>query len=117
MTRQTLIGALVSGAGLTLLALALPAGADVVDDLEDIGPDCTPVFSRVIGGVTVTISTASGFNLTARTYYDGTCLAFDGHEGAITHRLIGEVSLAGGSFQAVPPTEGVSPQRRCSSSN
>jgi len=40
----------------------------VVDDLESIGPDLTPVTFRIIGAVTVTISTATGHDLLARTY-------------------------------------------------
>ena len=49
-----------------------------IDDLEDIGSNCAPVTIRVIDGVTVTISTQGGYPITARTYYDSTCLAFLG---------------------------------------
>ena len=65
-----------SGYGIDDLVLV---ASTPVDDLEDIGPDCTPVTIRIIDGVTVDISTAGGSDMTARTYYDGMCLAFAGH--------------------------------------
>ena len=52
-----------------------------IDDFEDIGPDCTPVTTRVIHGVTVTISTHGEYPMTARTYYDSVCWAFMGVSG------------------------------------
>lgn len=51
-----------------------------VDTLEDIGPDGTEVASRVIDGVTVTISVTTG-SMEARTYYDDTPIAFGGAGG------------------------------------
>ena len=51
----------------SLCTMAAPALAGV-DDLESIGPDLTPVTTRIIEGVTVTISTAQGSDLLARTY-------------------------------------------------
>ena len=82
MTVQRLMAVLGMAAGLVLFGAVPPATADVVDDLEDIGPDCEfVVTTRVIGGVTVTIFTQGETSMTARTYYDGTCLAFGGYDG------------------------------------
>jgi hypothetical protein len=57
--------------------IAVEAGTD---NLEDIGPDGTTVTTRVIDGVTVTITTAGGTPLLARTYTEGTA-AFLGAGG------------------------------------
>ncbi len=67
---------------LPLLFLAGPVSAQTVfvDDLENIGANWTPITTRVIGGVTVTISTAAG-TMTARTYFDSTSYAFTGAAG------------------------------------
>lgn len=74
----------VSGmvAGLALFAAVRPANAQVVDDLDNIGEDCSSVTTRVIGGVTVSISTQAGYDLTARTYDDSECRAFSGLNNA-----------------------------------
>jgi hypothetical protein len=63
-----------------LLAIAGAVAAGF-DSLEDIGPDCTVVGSRIIDGVTVTISTHGGYGMVACTYYDSLCYAFDGADG------------------------------------
>lgn len=57
-------------------------GPGDLDPLEDIGPDGTPVTTRTIGGVAVTISTASGKSLEARTYFDPSPNAFGGAGGS-----------------------------------
>ena len=49
-----------------------------IDDLEDIGPNCSVVTTRIIDGVTVTITTQGGYPMLANTYNDSTCLAFSG---------------------------------------
>ncbi len=50
------------------LIFASNLSAAVIDDLEDIGPDGTPVMTRVIEGVTVTITPSSGIHFVSRTY-------------------------------------------------
>ena len=61
-----------------------PSPGPTVDMLEDIGPDGTPVLSRTIAGVEVTMSSAGG-PLGARTYYDSDPLAFGGIGGALNN--------------------------------
>ena len=69
-------------------------GTGNLDTLEDIGPDGTPITSRTIGGVTVSISTASGKSLEARTYFDSVPNAFGGAGGGANAPAIpGNVSL------------------------
>jgi hypothetical protein len=85
MSMQKLPVVLGITAGLALFGVLTPTNAQVVDDLEDIGPDCTPVLTRVIGGVTVTITTQNETVMSARTYYpyydpNDYCYAFVGHE-------------------------------------
>jgi hypothetical protein len=53
-----------------------------LDDLEDIGSDNTVITTRVIDGVTVTISTGGGYPMRACTYNDDTFYAFAGAGGA-----------------------------------
>ena len=48
------------------------------DILEDIALDGTAITSRVIGDVTVSISTSKGIYLGARTYFDNSPAAFHG---------------------------------------
>jgi hypothetical protein len=73
--------------------LTVPGTGDL-DTLEDIGPDGTPITSRTIGGVTVSISTASGRSLEARTYFDSSPNAFGGAGGAANAPAIpGNISL------------------------
>jgi hypothetical protein len=73
-----------TGYGIDDLVLVVSPPAD---DLEDIGPDCTAVTTRVIDGVTVNIFTAGGFDMTARTYNDATCDAFWGRDALINTPL------------------------------
>ena len=62
-----------------IVLLTLPARSEAsVDDLEDIGSDCTPVLTRIIDGVTVEISTAGGVDVAAGTYGDEECWMFMG---------------------------------------
>lgn len=62
-----------------LILIALTADAQLeYDQLEDIGPDGTPVTSRTLDGVTVTITPQGGLPLTARTYDADTLAAFNG---------------------------------------
>ncbi|MBU0616632.1 MAG: hypothetical protein KKI02_02840 [Planctomycetes bacterium] len=91
----------------SLLTLAA-ASAGVVDDLEDIGPDCTPVTARIIGGVAVTIYTQGGSDMTAHTYYDDTCVAFWGHNNVINAPLNPE-NVSGTRFIASVGFPGVQP--------
>ena len=53
-----------------------------IDDFEDTGPNFTPVDARVIEGVTVTISNASGLPYLSVTYFDegSHCFAGAGDE-------------------------------------
>jgi hypothetical protein len=50
------------------VALALPAGAMTIDELEGIGADNTAVTSLVIEGVTVTITQGNSLSMIAATY-------------------------------------------------
>ena len=80
------------------ILLALPGPArGVVDDLEDIGPDCTSVTSRVIAGVTIEISTAGGIEMTARTYYADECSAFLG-DGTVSNVPLNPGNVSGMRF-------------------
>ncbi len=54
-----------------------------VDDFEDTGPNFTHVATRVIDGVTVTISNTSGLPYLSVTYFDATSHSFAGAEDAI----------------------------------
>ncbi len=54
----------------------------ITDTLENIGVDGTSVTSRIIGNVTVTISTLSSIDIAARTYFDNSPTAFFGVDGA-----------------------------------
>ena len=65
------------------LLLSSPAALSttVTDTLEDIGSDGTAVTDRLIDGVIVTISNASGVNMEARTYFNDTFVAFNGAAG------------------------------------
>lgn len=59
-----------------------PVNAAVINDtLEDIGLDGTPVTNRDYGSVTMIISNPSGVDMTARTYFDNSPIAFDGAGG------------------------------------
>lgn len=68
-----------------------------VDELEDIGPDLTPISSRTIGDVTVTISTASGNGYWAATYNDATTHSFTG-AGDLTNAPLNPANVSGSRF-------------------
>jgi len=65
----------------TCLVVLLAVGSSSfagVDDFEDTGPNFTVVQTRVIEGVTVTISNASGLPFLSMTYFDAGSNSFIG---------------------------------------
>ena len=69
--------------GLLMFGMSEMASADLITDtLEDIGPDGTAITSRVIGGITVTISNSGNIDMGARTYFDNSPRAFNGAGGS-----------------------------------
>ncbi len=65
----------------TCLVVLLAVGSSSfagVDDFEDTGPNFTVVQTRVIEGVTVTISNASGLPFLSMTYFDAGSNSFVG---------------------------------------
>lgn len=74
-----------SAVSVPILCTALSASAfalpQAVDTFEDLGADGTPVPSRVLEGITITLSNAGATPLTARTYGSGTDVAFTGAGG------------------------------------
>jgi hypothetical protein len=73
-----------------------PAARGAVDDLETVGPDGTAVTSRLVEGVIVTIATASGADMTARTYHQPP-RAFGGI-GNVTNVPLAASRLSGNRF-------------------
>jgi len=65
---------------LCLMVLVAISGSALagIDDFEDTGPNFTIVNSRVIEGVTITISNASGLPFLSMTYFDEGSPAFVG---------------------------------------
>ena len=86
-----------------LMILSLPvvvaAAGPGFDGLEDIGPDCTVVGSRLMDGVTVTISSEGGFDMLARTYNDSGCFAFNGADLEVNAPLFPE-NVSGTRFMS-----------------
>ena len=70
---------------------ALP---QAVDTLEDLGPDGTPVVSRVLDGVTITYSNAGATPLTARTYGSDTDVIPTAQNDALLTRQPGAMAIA-----------------------
>ena len=68
---------------LALLFVTASVAWGSVDELENIGPDNTPVINRIIDGVLVKITPSGGLQMLARTYNDTTAteFAFLGHNG------------------------------------
>jgi|LGOV01.1.fsa_nt_gb hypothetical protein len=65
----------------------------ITDTLEDIGSDGTEIETRVMGSVTVTISTSGLAPMVAQTYFNTATKAFDGHNGTLNAPLVpGNVS-------------------------
>jgi hypothetical protein len=64
---------------LLFASIVLGAESCAVDGLEDIGDNNTEVTSRIINGITVTISTETG--ITKAKTYNGGPTAFTGHGG------------------------------------
>ncbi len=88
--------AVFCSAGVLCFLAATIVLADV-DDLEDIGPDLTPVTTRVIGDVVVSISTASGQVYMAATYNDATAHSFTG-AGNLTNAPLNPTNVSGARF-------------------
>jgi hypothetical protein len=79
MNNKLLLGVVT---GLLLMGMAgVVSATPVTDTLENIGLDGTAVTSRVIGGVTVDISTSTGADMMAYTYFDNAPVAFKGANG------------------------------------
>jgi len=79
--------------GLILIACVAPGVLASVDPLEDIGPTYTVVTDRTIDGVTVTITTASGRDMLAVTYFDEGSPCFLGAGDVVNAPLVpGNVS-------------------------
>ena len=70
-----------------------------VDDLEDVGPDLTPITARIISDVTITISTASGNIFLAATYHNNTVHSFTGAEDLVNAPLY-PVNVSGTRFMS-----------------
>ena len=63
---------------LCLVLLVAGSALAGVDDFEDLGANYTQIHSRVIEGVTVTLSNASGLPFLAVTYFDSGSPSFAG---------------------------------------
>ncbi len=87
---------LIKSCVMVLLVLAGSATAGV-DDFEDTGPNFTQVNSRVVEGITATISNASGLPYLAVTYFDEGSHCFVG-AGDLVNSPVDPLRVSGDRF-------------------